>query len=89
MHYGIAASEKGNVTRLEHRRFHVDTHLAIVAYCQCEQSIDRLYYDTVLVGQALVCYIFSEAAGTIATVLGFPPVDIEDAIAEIDICLCG
>ena len=89
MHDGIAAADKGNFTRLEYRCLHIDTHLVIVVYCQCEQSIERLYYDAVLVGQALISDIFSEAAGAVTTMLNFPSVGIEDTIAEIDICLCG
>ena len=64
---------------------HVDGHLTIRRKLETEKAIDRFDLDRVARRQALVVYIFGEAARAIAAVFYLAAVAIENAVAKVGI----
>ncbi len=79
----LLVGDEGDFGRVEARRAHVDTDLAVVLHVQFDDAALGFHADALFCGQALVQHEAGEAARTVAALLDLGTVGIEDAVAEI------
>ena len=78
------AAVERHLCGIEQRRPHVDRHFARCREPRLDHAGQRFDADGGLVGQPLVAHEAHEAARTVAALLDFAAVGVEDAVAEVD-----
>ena len=84
LHHLRRRADEGNFLGLENRHAHVDSDQTIRFQARADDAGHGLNTNLALVGEPLVMDEAYEATGTVAALLHFTAIGIENAIAEID-----